>query len=494
MKKSEKSEVTTQWGMPLAIMILGILALLINFCVKGHTVTKNIVEERVDRTVQEYSGKFRQELLQMTAAGKPICDFMSGYSGVDEDMVMSSLNALCGNSNIYMAVYTDVSGRGISQDGKRVDLTGESYYNRELMEQDYFYAEEDSISGAAAIVSAVPVFKENLKMGVMYLYYPMERFAEILKDPLYVEDTFYLLSTGEGRIVNKLGFNSDFQVPEDLKSIFFHESVKKKESEQMWTEVSQSRSGNLVVEDNKKTIYMVYTPLKINDWYIVAGMNHENVENMVQQEWKYLGNTAVSLIFIVVVFFIFTVAVNVLNKVQYARHSKSLEHRADTDLLTELYNKIATEREIESYTKANPDAKGMLFLIDIDNFKKINDSMGHAFGDEVLRTLGRRLQLEFRKSDILGRIGGDEMIIFLKNIQDEGAWKTEAARVARIYQDIQVGEYVKYTVTASIGTALFPLDGKDFKSLYAAGDRALYKAKKLGKNQMAFCNEEIFNS
>ncbi|MEG1847550.1 MAG: GGDEF domain-containing protein, partial [Lachnospiraceae bacterium] len=129
--------------------------------------------------------------------------------------------------------------------------------------------------------------------------------------------------------------------------------------------------------------------------------------------------------------------------------------------------------------------QALLFLIDIDNFKKINDTMGHAFGDEVLKTIGAKLKMEFRKSDICGRVGGDEMLIFLKDIED-GRLQCEAERVIAIYKNFGVGEYVKYTVTASIGAAVYSRDGKTFEELYKAADQALYRAKRNGKNQLMF--------
>ena len=90
-----------------------------------------------------------------------------------------------------------------------------------------------------------------------------------------------------------------------------------------------------------------------------------------------------------------------------------LEDKADTDLLTDLNNKMATERKIREYMEKYPDKQGVLFVLDVDNFKKINDTMGHAFGDEVLRSLAVRLQSMFRATDIVGRTGGDEFMVFL---------------------------------------------------------------------------------
>lgn len=131
-----------------------------------------------------------------------------------------------------------------------------------------------------------------------------------------------------------------------------------------------------------------------------------------------------------------------------------------------------------------------MFVFDVDNFKKINDTMGHAFGDEVLSSLGHQVGAMFRASDIVGRTGGDEFMILLKNLNGDGVLEKEAQKLCDFFKGFQPGQYVKYAATASIGAAVFPKDGTDFESLYKAADSALYVAKKRGKSQLAFYGEE----
>ena len=131
----------------------------------------------------------------------------------------------------------------------------------------------------------------------------------------------------------------------------------------------------------------------------------------------------------------------------------------------------------------------MLFIVDLDYFKRINDTLGHAFGDEVLRSFGHRITALFRTSDIVGRTGGDEFVIFLKDVNEEQYLEAQAKKLGLFFEDFQVGEYVKYSVTASIGTAVFSKDGSDFESLYKAADSALYVSKERGRNQITFYND-----
>ena len=164
-----------------------------------------------------------------------------------------------------------------------------------------------------------------------------------------------------------------------------------------------------------------------------------------------------------------------------------MEAAAQHDFLTGLPNRSKFMKDLEQMIDAKVPCTVM--MLDIDNFKKINDTRGHAFGDEVLRELGRQIGVNFRVTDIIGRTGGDEFTIFLKNLKDDSNTIREAQKLEYFFRHFQVGDYVKYSATASIGAAVFPADGSDFETLYKAADAALYKAKKRGKNQLAFFDD-----
>ena len=115
--------------------------------------------------------------------------------------------------------------------------------------------------------------------------------------------------------------------------------------------------------------------------------------------------------------------------------------------------------------------------------------MGHAFGDEVLKELGHQLRGMFRALDVVGRFGGDEFMVFMSDIKDPAAIKRNADRLRDFFRNFKAGEYVKYSVTASIGAAVFSEDGKDFESLFKTADKAVYVVKKKGKNDLAFYSD-----
>ena len=202
----------------------------------------------------------------------------------------------------------------------------------------------------------------------------------------------------------------------------------------------------------------------------------------------------VRVVVAMIAFFVAILAINIANKAVNTKHNQSLQERAETDLLTGLLNKISTEQKVTDYlmeAKAK-EQSAILFLIDIDNFKKVNDTMGHAFGDELLAGLGLGLSTLFRATDIVGRIGGDEFLVLMRNISpDQETKKREAEKLLKFFRDFKVGEYVQYRCTASIGGAVFSQDGGNFEELYKAADTAMYESKRHGKNRVAYYGEEL---
>ena len=196
-------------------------------------------------------------------------------------------------------------------------------------------------------------------------------------------------------------------------------------------------------------------------------------------------------LFVALVLFLGAVIVlNIINRTVYNKSRIELQNKAETDLLTGLLNKIATEKHIQEFLDGDgKNEPAMLVVLDIDNFKKINDTMGHAFGDQVLATLGVKLKNQFRSSDIIGRIGGDEFIVFLKKIPNEEIRDKEANKLINFFKDFKAGDYVKYSVTSSMGVAMYPEDGANFEQLYKAADKGVYQSKKNGKNQLTLYSD-----
>lgn len=175
------------------------------------------------------------------------------------------------------------------------------------------------------------------------------------------------------------------------------------------------------------------------------------------------------------------------------RKQDELTYIASHDSLTNLYNRREFEelldKSMASCTRANNSMA--LLLVDLDNFKSINDSFGHIYGDELLKQFANRLVLLNRKGDILSRIGGDEFTLIALNLKSISSARLLAER---ILNELNIPYPIKdklITVTVSIGIAIFPDDDTNLKDLLRKADLAMYKAKRCGKNTYQFYTEQL---
>lgn len=168
----------------------------------------------------------------------------------------------------------------------------------------------------------------------------------------------------------------------------------------------------------------------------------------------------------------------------------SLAQLAHYDALTSLYNRRAfMEKFTEHLQEARQsDHKLAVLFIDLDNFKQINDSMGHAAGDELLRIIARRLRSVLRNHDLIGRIGGDEFCL-IAPISHVNEAKTIAARILQKMQEPIAISGRAVTTTTSIGISLFPYDGENQELLLKNADYALYQSKGSGRNTLNFYSD-----
>ena len=167
------------------------------------------------------------------------------------------------------------------------------------------------------------------------------------------------------------------------------------------------------------------------------------------------------------------------------RMVEDLRRRAELDALTGLYNHAETQRRAEMYLEGRPETICAMFIIDVDNFKQVNDRQGHLVGDAVLAELAAGMKKITRKSDVIGRIGGDEFAMFLKDLPSPSIAEEKARKLLDLFQSLFEEEKQPVEVTCSIGLAIYPWDGIDYQKLYHCADLALYQAKCWGKNQFA---------
>lgn len=172
------------------------------------------------------------------------------------------------------------------------------------------------------------------------------------------------------------------------------------------------------------------------------------------------------------------------------REEEKLLRAAEIDEMTGLLNRASATRMIEAFLAGEgSDGEHAAFMIDVDNFKAVNDIYGHREGDALLIKLAKHIKDCFRESDIVSRIGGDEFFVLAKNMQRVEAIKSRIEQLLLAVHELHAARTATLA-SFSIGVSIYPKDGKTMDELYAKADEALYKAKNLGKNRAAFASEE----
>ncbi|MBR6307152.1 MAG: GGDEF domain-containing protein [Lachnospiraceae bacterium] len=492
MEDSKQAKVTfVSWSLIGVAFIIIIMFMLFKFIKDGKEMSADLSKDRLEGYASTWAGQLNSRVEHVIGETMALIEFSKGQNfetgGIETCAFASDIVAKTDVSHIYFCrgnkLICDESGNTAETFPLEPFANCSSVMATVLKSTDDLY--EDDM-----LVVAIPYKDKDYVISVTYLNILGEK---LMASP-YDEVSFLAVMDSQGRLVGNFGkykdTDSNFLKKDNLiKNI--EEGSDKDDYYLFDVRYKNGLATSIEVDTNGDLRTVVTAPLQYAGLSLVYGVRQAYIDKVSNKYFSVIRGTAVKIGIIIVVFIIFVISIAVFNSLKSKERGRELEDKADTDLLTDLYNKTATERKIKEYIQDNPDSRAMMFILDIDNFKKINDTMGHAFGDTLLKTLGKEIKMEFRMTDIIGRTGGDEFMVFLKDVTDDLIIEREANRITKFFHDFKAGgDYVKYSASASIGAAIFPDDAKNFKDLYMAADQALYKAKKRGKNQLAFYNEE----
>ncbi len=487
-KKSDKFRFNT-YIIPGILLMIIIIAILSSFGIRMVDDAKNRVEESYQLEIKEISNIYEKNFYSFEKVTNMIASQLLNEEDFFSDeniLAIKTARDTLGVENIYV----------IDDGYSAVDANDQTYAN--IMEDQKFkYIIESTVTmnafikgedGNEYLYFMRPIASKMTTRGYVVIEYVPNVMDTLLNNPKYSSKKTFALVSSSGEVIEVTGNESYTCVK--------GENMVEKAADLLYIDgsyngfrqaISDCRSGSQKASYNEQGKYIYYTPVEGCRANIVMLVNSADVERSFASVSKTIRNMMIELGITMLAFLGVFLAIALFNKAKYNIETEDLQNKADTDLLTGLYNKVATERMIKEYLAGEgKNAVSMLFVLDVDDFKKINDTRGHAFGDQVLSQLGHQIRSWFRIGDVLGRIGGDEFMIFVKDVKDPEVIRREGSRIKQFFEGFNVGEYSKYSPTASVGGAVYPTDGDDFDSLYKAADKAVYKSKKEGKNRVSF--------
>lgn len=413
---------------------------------------------------------------------------IAAVMGKSEDLFcqenMDRLTSLYNETDLERVALIDAKGNAHYDTGVVKNVSHRRYFQDALSGQQTLSDPlESSIDQEKRVVLGVPIFKDGEIIGVLGGSYNVTALSHMLFDDLYGGTGNSLIITKEGDIIVSDTGSASQENREYGSNLLTYYGEKK-----LWDssvierirEDFQNAKKNLVTLDSKNRAeadcYLAYMPLGMNDWmicYVVPiKVAQQDYDFIKKYEVIFMGSFCV-----LVLLLMFYLAL------KNRQENMELVKSAQKDALTGLYNKKFTQSLIDEMVQdCGKDQIHGFLILDMDHFKEINDTCGHAVGDKVLGIFGTLLQEQFRDQDIAGRIGGDEFVVLVHDIGNRRTMENRVQELLKKIRMLQIPELEGRNLTASIGVAFAPEDGDSFMELYCCADSALYQTKRGGRN------------
>ena len=452
------------------------MAFMLFFATVDKAIKKNTVE-LLHSNVEQQSYHFEAVIeLQFNTL-----EIAANYIGTQSDRLSGEemsevLQAIASADTFGRTMFIRPDGTGYSSDGIITQVTDREYFQNALNGE---WAISNPISslvdGDNKVVLAVPVLRDGEVIAVLGGSYDVGSLSNLLFADIYDGKGYSFIVRSDGTVVS-VGNGKEHWAERNFFDAYGEVTFSKGSLDQMREDFQDRSGGSIIVKNGGVGSYLSYHPLNYNDWmlcYVVS-------EEVARSSYVFINHYELLL----GAAFLLGVAVLLLSLQRLnARDRRRLMRKAEEDPLTGLLNKESTARSITDWLNEER-CRGfqVLLMVDLDHFKEINDTYGHATGDLVLKKAAQILRSVFRETDIIGRVGGDEFMVFLKNVGNPEVVQRLMSTLNSRIRAVKVDDLPEETLSCSIGAAFYPQHGKDFTLLYENADRALYEAKRAGRN------------
>lgn len=380
---------------------------------------------------------------------------------------ISLIKAFMENTDLNRTAIIDSDGNALYDNNVVKNVAHRRYFKESMQgKQSLSDPLESSVDQQTRVILSVPICKNNQVIGVVGGSYNVTKLGNMLFDDLFDGQGKSFIVDQDGNLITR---DKKYEKKHNIKTIDNLFDIC--DEKEVKTDFNQQESDLIQIQTKKnKSLYLAYSPLKINDWMIcyIVPVHVAQESYTFIKHYETLLATFLGLI--------------VLSLMIYLAHSNSREnkyliHLSEIDPLTSVFNKETTQKLIDQKLKNH---EHFCFLIlDVDDFKSVNDNYGHAVGDKVLKNLSDLFKNHFRQTDIVGRIGGDEFIIL---IEDEHIAESRIQSLLKKVNALKIEELQDFKLSISVGMAFAPSNGTTFMELYRHADHALYQTKRTGKN------------
>ena len=411
-----------------------------------------------------------------------IADKMGKSSSLLSDGNMKFLVSMAENTDFERTALIEADGTAHYDNGAEKNVAQRRYFQEAMQGKETLSDPlESSIDQEMRVILGVPVYQNGNIIAVLGGSYNVTALSRMLFNDVFDDSGYSLIINQNGEIIaydgdsayRKITYGDNFFKFHERQNLLSDDTLKK--IRQDFTNEKDGTVRLQTASTSDAAQYLSYTRLGINGWmicYIIPVADAQDAYDFIKSDESILLGIFLILVLLLVLYIIRT------NRKQ----NEELIRTAELDGLTGAYNKRATEAYINKILTQMPDEKGTFVILDVDKFKDVNDRYGHAVGDTVLHELAKTFFRHFRKDDIIGRIGGDEFVIYMRNIESK---EIASARVKNLIENVRSLPFEEMNgnhVTISVGIAFVPEAGNCYMDLYKNADTALYETKQNGKD------------
>lgn len=464
------------------------LILYVAFCLFVFSI---INDRKINRTVKEnlgYSTRLQavnidKVINAQVDALKSYGDFISKQESLHSNYIDQVADSLAANTKLSRVYVIAADGTAYVNGGGVYNASDRSYFERAM--QGEVVIDEPTqyiINEEYRIVISVPIYKDDKIIGVVAGSFDLSDLNELVFINLNANQNSYAFIMSRNGDLISINDRSRLAAGKNFFEFYKDSKFDRTTITQVKQEIANGKSDCYLVNRKGEERYISINPLGVNNWVLGFVVSLESAHS--QYDFIQL-NEMVLFAFIGMGFVVYLLLV-----LRNIRHEKrTLIKQATLDPLTSLLNKRSTEDKIKS--KLDNLGLKALLIIDIDNFKWINDSCGHSVGDLYIKKFADTLKSLFRKEDIIGRIGGDEMMVFMTGLTSREDAFHKAESLLKKVKEISIEGETLPEISCSIGIVFYPHDGKDFGELYKKADLALYAVKNRGKDGYDVYYEDI---
>lgn len=466
------------WTVLCAALIAGVLIFwcFLTFQTQMEAYIQADMQEQIEAILENNIVSVRNELNYLEHMTVSASHMLGNADIQTEEDILRILRDYAEASDIVRTLFVTLDGHaytsyagylGQSESSTSIDGIPLSEITSPVFSQPHYSEGQDEvIFGVVAPVTLAG------RKGVLVSSYNISKFSTILGSGLIDGAASVGIVNSKGNVINGKSREEFMRnIFDAMEGISFESSSVN----EMRRNFADGVSGFCIYNSNNVTRYCAYGSTGLNDWNVIVMVTEEALRSKLVFPERYGFQLMMELVVIMLglLAVVVTSSMSEQKKVQ-----ATLRQAAMMDGLTGCLNRAAFEKMVSQRLPSAPEA--VLLLIDVDDFKRINDEFGHPFGDQVLRACADRLTELFGSEGAVGRIGGDEFAVFLEG-------KMDMAQAAEKIDDMNRDFYVetkagaRQKVFTSVGFARAEAETNTFLSLYNQADGALYRAKQSGK-------------